>query len=114
MKCLGPERWGRTSDGCELNGGSSCAFTERSSSVREIENCCPADREETTSVVTVAGLQEYCEGEVGVSSGDDGLEGILEGDEIGERMAMAGLLGISKPESVKGWKSSSRSEWTEK
>ena len=52
-----------------------------------------------------------CKSEAGGSSGEAGLEGILEGEEMGET---TGLVGISKSEGLKGWKSSSGSERTER
>ena len=53
-------------------------------------------------------------GEVGVSSGEARLEGIFEGKEIGDKKVITELVGRSKPEGVRGWKSSSGSERTER
>ena len=65
-------------------------------------------------------------GEVGGSSGEAGLEGearlegeaglesFFEGEEIGERKVTTKLLGRSKPEGVRGWKSPSGSEGSER
>ena len=55
-----------------------------------------------------------CKGEPVVSSGDAGLEGIFEVEEIGERTVTKELEGRSKPEGVRGWKCSSGSERTER
>ena len=55
-----------------------------------------------------------CKNEVGVSSGEVGLEGILEGEEIGERKVTTELMGSSKPGGVGGRKSSSVSQRTER
>ena len=55
-----------------------------------------------------------CKSETGVSSGEAGLEGIFEGKEKGERKLKTGLVGRSKPESVKDWKYSSGPEESEK
>ena len=52
--------------------------------------------------------------EVGVSSGEAGLECILGGKDTGERKLTTELVGRSKPEGVRGWKSSSGSERTER
>ena len=62
----------------------------------------------------IVGLLVVCKGEAGVSSGDAGLEGILEGEDIGERKMTTELVGRFKPEGVSGWKSSSGSEKTER
>ena len=58
------------------------------------------------------GLSVYRKGEAAVSSGE-GLEGNFDGEEIGDRKVTTGFRGRSKPEGVKGWKSSSGSERTE-
>ena len=54
------------------------------------------------------------EGEIGVSSGEAGLEDIFEEEEIGDMEVTTQLAGTSKPEAVEDWKSSSGSERTEK
>ena len=59
------------------------------------------------------GLLVDCKGEVGVSSGEAGLEGILEREDIGERRLTTGLMGMSELEGVKDWKFPSGSERTE-
>ena len=53
-------------------------------------------------------------GERGVSLGEAGLEGIFEGEEIGDRKVTTELVGRSKPEGVRGCKSSSGPERTER
>ena len=58
----------------------------------------------TSGIVVVEWLVN-CKGESGISSGEAGLEGIFEGEEIGERKALTGLVRRSKPEGVKDWKS---------
>ena len=60
------------------------------------------------------GLLVDWKAEAGVSSGEAGLEGNFEGEEIEERKVTTGLVGRSEREGVKGWKSSSRSERTER
>ena len=60
------------------------------------------------------GLLVVCKGEAGISSSDAGVEGVFEGEEIGEKKVTTELVGRSKPEGVMGWKSSSGSERTEK
>ena len=55
-----------------------------------------------------------CNGETGVSSGEAGLEGIFEGEEIGDRKVKSELVGRSKPGGVGGRKSSSVSQRTER
>ena len=57
---------------------------------------------------------EESKGEAGVSSGEAGLEGIFEGEEITDRKVTTGLVGRSKPEGVNCWTSSSGSERTER
>ena len=59
------------------------------------------------------GLLVDCNGEAGVSSGEAGIEGISEGEEIGDSKVTK-LVGKSKPEGVKGRMSSSGSERTER
>ena len=58
------------------------------------------------------GLLVDCTDEVGVLSGEAGLEGVLEGEEIGQRKVTTGIVGISISERVNGWKFSSGSERT--
>ena len=53
----------------------------------EIENFNPVEEEEATSGTVVVGLLVVCKGEAGVSSGDAGLEGILEGEERRDKKA---------------------------
>ena len=77
------------------------------------EICSPVDREGASGIIVVV-LPVDCKVEAGVSSGEAGLEGILKEEEIGERNVTTGLVGISKPEGVKGWKSSSGSERAER
>ena len=62
----------------------------------------------------VVGLLRDCKGETGVSSGETGLEATFEGEGIGARKVTTALVGRSKPEDVKCWKSSSGSERTER
>ena len=50
----------------------------------------------------------------GVPSGEAGLEAIFEGEEIGDRKVTTELAGRSKPGGVRGWKSSSESESSER
>ena len=66
------------------------------------------------SGTVVVGLLVVCMGEAGVSSGDAGLEGIFEGEELGDKTLTTELVGRSRPEGVEGWKSSSGSERTER
>ena len=68
---------------------------------------------EATSGTVVVGLLGVCKDEAGVSSGEAGLEGIFEGEEIGDRKVTIGLKRRSEPEGVKDWKSS-ESERTER
>ena len=111
---IGRERRVRTSNKCELNGGTSCVFADWSFSSREIENCNQVDREEVTSGIVVVGLLVDCKGEAGVLSGEAGLEGIFEGGGIGERKLRTLFVGRPKPEGVTGWKSSTGWEKTER
>ena len=80
----------------------------------EIENCNAVDRGGVAHGNIVVGLRVDCEGEVGVSTGEAGVDGTFEGEQTGERNLTTGLLWKSKPEDVKGWKSSSGSEKTER
>ena len=66
------------------------------------------------SRTVVVGLLVVCKSEAGVSSGDAGLDGIFEGEEIGDKKVRTELVERSKPEGVRGWKSSSGSERTER
>ena len=56
----------------------------------EIENCNPVEGEKAEFGITFVGLLVDCRGEAGVSSGEAGLEGIFEGDEIGGRKVTTG------------------------
>ena len=47
-------------------------------------------------------------------SGEAGLGGIFSGEEVGDRKVTTEIVGKFKPEGVKGWKSSSRSERSER
>ena len=98
----------------ELNGGSSWAFSDWLVSRREVENCKPVDKEWATSGIIVVGWLLDCKFEAGVSSGDAGLDDIFEGEEIGARKVTTELMEKSNSEDVKGWKSSSGSEKTER
>ena len=80
----------------------------------EIENFNTVEGEEAGLGITFVGLLVDRRGEAGVSSGEAGLDGILEGDEIGDRKVTTELVERSKPEGVRGRKSSSGSERTEK
>ena len=73
--------------------------------LRENGNCNPVDREGATSGIIVVGLLVDCKGEAGVSCGETQLEDFLEVLEMRERKVTIGLVGMSKPERVKGWKS---------
>ena len=53
-------------------------------------------------------------GGAAISSGEAGLDGIFKGEEISDREVTTRIVGRSRPESVRGWKSSSGSEKTEK
>ena len=64
--------------------------------------------------ITFVGLLGDCRGEAGVSSGEAGLKGIFEGEEIRDKKVTTELMGRSKPEDVRSWKSSSGSETTER
>ena len=81
---------------------------------REIENGNPVHTEEVTSGTVVVGLLVDFKGEAGVSSGEASLEGTFEREEICVRRVTTGLAGSSKLEGVRGWKSSSGSEKTER
>ena len=72
------------------------------------------DKKGATFENTAVALLLDCNGEAGVSSGETGLQGIFDGKEIGETKVTTGLLGSSKREGLKGWKSSSGSERTKK
>ena len=63
--------------------------------------------------MVVVGLLVDCKSGAGILSGEAGLEGFFDGEEIGERKVKTGLEGGSKIESVKSWKASSGSERTE-
>ena len=104
----------RTTDRKELDGGSSCVVSEWSFFGSDFDNSTPTDREGATSVIIAVGLLVDCKVEAAFSSGEAGLEGILEREEIGERKVTTGSVGMSKPEGVNGWKSSSGSEKTER
>ena len=78
------------------------------------EICSPVDRDGATSGIIVVVLPVDCKGEAGVSSCEAGLEGILKEEDIGERNKTKRLMGKSKPEGVKCWKSSSGSERAER
>ena len=52
--------------------------------------------------IVVVKLLAGCKGEASGSSGEAGSEGSLYGEEIRERKVTTGLVGISKPEGVKG------------
>ena len=54
-----------------------------------------------------------CKGEASVLSGEAGLEGVLDGQQKGERKLATELVGMTKPEDVKGWNSFFGSERTE-
>ena len=79
----------------------------------DIENCNPVEGEAAGFGITCVGFLD-CRGDAGVSSGEAGLEGIFEGEEIRDRKVTTDLVGRSKPEGVRGWKSSSGSERTER
>ena len=76
----------------------------------EFENCNPIEREEAGFGITFVGLLVDRSGE----AGEAGLEGIFEGEEIRDREVTTELVGRSKPEGVRGWKSSYGSEKTER
>ena len=67
-----------------------------------------------TSGIVFVGFLVDCKRDAGVLSGKSGLEGIFEGEDIGERKMMTGLEVKSIPEGVKVWKSSSGSEKDER
>ena len=98
---LGRERRGRTSDRIELSGGNSSIALDWSFPVKEIENCNPVEGEKATSGIVIVGLLLDCKSEAGLLSGEDGLEGIFEGEELGERKVTTRLEGKSEPEGVK-------------
>ena len=52
----------------------------------EIENCNPVEGEEAGFGTRFVGVLPDRRGEAGVSSGEAGLEGIFEGEEIGDRI----------------------------
>ena len=80
----------------------------------QIGNCNPVEAEEVGFWVTLVGLLVDRRSDAGVSSGEAGLEGNFEGEEIGGRKVTTELVGRSKPEGVRGWKSPSGSEKTER
>ena len=90
---MGRKRRRRTSDRKELNGGGSSVVLDRLFSGSEIENCNPVGGEEAASGITVVGLLLGLRGEGGVLSGEDGLEDIFEGEEIGDRKVTTELVG---------------------
>ena len=109
---LGREGRGWTSDKSELNGGSSSVVLDWSFSGSEIGNYNPVEGEEAASGIKFVGLLVDRRVEVGVSTGEAGLEGFFEGEEIGNGKVTTELVGSSKPEGVRGWKSSSGLERT--
>ena len=56
-------------------------------------------------MTVVVGLLVVCKGEAGVLSGEAGLEGIFEGEEIGDKKVKTELVGRFRPEGVRIWKS---------
>ena len=68
----------------------------------EIENCNPVEGERARFGIKLVGLLVDRRGEAGVSSSEAGLEGILQGDEIGDRKVTTELKRRSKPEGVRG------------
>ena len=80
----------------------------------EIENCNPVEGEEAGFGITFVRLLVDRRSEAAVLSSEAGLEGILERDEIGDRKVTTNLVGRSKPEGVRGQKSSSESERAER
>ena len=70
--------------------------------------------EAATSGFIVVGWIVDCEIREGGSSCEAGLEGICKQEETGDRKVTPELVGRSKPEGVRGWKSSSGSEMTER
>ena len=79
-----------------------------------MENCEPVDVEGATSWSIIGGWLGWRKVGEGGSSGEAGLEGILKGEEIGERKMTPELVQSSKPGGVRGRKSSSASEMTER
>ena len=79
-----------------------------------MENCGPVDAEGATSGCIVGGRTVDSKVKEGGSSGEAGLEGVFEGEEIRDRKVTTELVGRSKPEGVRGRKSSSGSEMTER
>ena len=114
LRWLGRGRRGRTSDRSQLNGKNSSVVLGRSFSGTGIENCSPNEREGVTSGVIFVCFPVACKGEAGVSSSKAGSEGILEGEEIGERKVTIRLVERSKTEGVQGWKTSSGWEKTDR
>ena len=80
----------------------------------EFENCNPIKRGEESSGYVVVVLLMNGKGDAGVSSGEAGLEGFFEEDEIWERTVTIRLVARSKPDGVRGWKPSSGLERTER
>ena len=68
----------------------------------EIENCNPVEGEEAAFGITFVELLVDRRGEAVVSSCKAGLQGILEGKEIGDRKLTTELVGRSKAEGVRG------------
>ena len=68
----------------------------------EIENCNPVEGERAGFGITLVGLLVDRRGEADVSSSEAGLEGIFQGDEIGDRKVTTELKRMSKPEGVRG------------
>ena len=66
------------------------------------------------SGIVVVGLLVDCKSEASILSGEAGLVGIFEVEEIGERKVTTRLVGEAKPEGVNIWKSSSGLERTER
>ena len=80
----------------------------------QIENCSPVDRKGVTPGNIIVGLLVDCKSEASVSTGEAGLDGNFQGEEIGEGMLTTALVRRSKQEGVKGRKSSSGSQRTER
>ena len=100
---------GSKSDTRELNGGSSWVFSVWLASGQAIHNCELIDAERVSCWVIFGGWLLDGKGGAGVSSIDAELGGIL-----GERKVTGEIVRSSKPEGVRGWKSPSGSEKTEK
>ena len=111
---MGLDRRGRTSERKELNGGSVWVSSDGPASGEGIGSFEPINVEVVTSGFILGGWLVDSRVREGGSSGEAGLEGNCEREEIGDKNVTPELVRRSKPEGVRGRKSSSGSEVTER